>query len=237
MTGAEANSNTTGRMPAPHGVRSTMGHDRRPRVRWRRRPAWLSIWSSRYREPGELDFGDRLQTFRRHADAHAGDQILGERRVDHALGAELVEQAQRRAEHAAVAPDVLAEHHHIAVVGHRAVQREIDGLDERYLRQRHFPDESRRAARNRPLAASHTSDRTSAPAAGGGVSIYACAAACTCSLHCFSNVSSRALSHAPASRGNCAGAGSARASRRRRLVRADGNARRRRLSCDRRADR
>jgi hypothetical protein len=85
-------------------------------------------------ESGKLDFGDGLQTFRRHADARAGDQILGERRVDHTLGAELVEQAEGRAEHTAVAPDVLAQHHHIAVVGHRAVKREINGLDERYLR-------------------------------------------------------------------------------------------------------
>src|SRR3989442_1814616 len=32
-------------MPAPEGARNTMGHDRRPRVRWRIRDAWLMIWS------------------------------------------------------------------------------------------------------------------------------------------------------------------------------------------------
>src|SRR5438270_7273852 len=32
-------------MPAPQGVRSTSGQERRPWVRWRSRPAWLRIWS------------------------------------------------------------------------------------------------------------------------------------------------------------------------------------------------
>ena len=41
---------------------------------------------------------------------HAGDHVLGERRVLHALLAELLLQPDGRAEHAAVHADVLAEH-------------------------------------------------------------------------------------------------------------------------------
>ncbi len=57
----------------------------------------------------ELDLGHRAQAVERHADRGADDAGLGERRVDHAVGAELVEQARGRAEHAAELADVLAE--------------------------------------------------------------------------------------------------------------------------------
>src|SRR4051812_3709665 len=59
------------------------------------------------REAGKLNLGNRLETFRCHADAHAGNQIFSERRIDDALGTELVEQAERRAKDATIAADVL----------------------------------------------------------------------------------------------------------------------------------
>ncbi len=46
----------------------------------------------------------------RHADRGADDAPLGERRVDDAVVAELVEEPLRDAEDAADLPDVLAEH-------------------------------------------------------------------------------------------------------------------------------
>ena len=49
------------------------------------------------------------------------------------IGAEPVEQAGRRAEHAAGAADVLAEHHHVVVALELGVQRVVDGLDEGQL--------------------------------------------------------------------------------------------------------
>ena len=85
-------------------------------------------------EAGELDLRDRLQPLDRHADAHAGDEALGERRVDHALGAEAPGEPQRRAEHAAVHAHVLAEHDDGGIVLHLALEREVDRFDEGDLR-------------------------------------------------------------------------------------------------------
>ena len=65
---------------------------------------------------------------------------LGERRVDAAVGAEAVEQPGGRAEDAAGAPDVLADHHHVRVALELGVQRVVDRLDERQLSHvRMFP--------------------------------------------------------------------------------------------------
>ena len=55
---------------------------------------------------------------------------LGERRVDHAVGAELVEQAAGGAEHAAELADVLAEHDDARVAPHLDAQRVVDRLDD-----------------------------------------------------------------------------------------------------------
>ena len=70
-----------------------------------------------------------------HAEADRGaeDPGLRQRRVDAAIGAEAVVQTCGRAEHAAEAPDVLAEDDHRLVAGELDVQRVVDRLDEEEL--------------------------------------------------------------------------------------------------------
>ena len=85
-------------------------------------------------ETHELDFAHGLEPLRRHADAKAADQELGERRVDHPLGAEPLLQSHGGAENAAVDADVLAQHHHVGILLHGAGQRQIDRFDQRELR-------------------------------------------------------------------------------------------------------
>ena len=80
--------------------------------------------------PGhELD--DRLQAREGRADADAGKALFGDRRVDHALGAELVEQALADLVGALVLGDFLAHQEDIAIAahlfGHRVAQRFAHG--------------------------------------------------------------------------------------------------------------
>ena len=79
-------------------------------------------------ESHELD--DRPQAAHRRAGADAGKAIFGDRRVDHALVAELVEQALGDLVGALIFGDLLA-HHEDAVVlahllGHGVAQRLAD---------------------------------------------------------------------------------------------------------------
>ena len=67
------------------------------------------------------------------ADRRAEHPGLGERHVDAAVGAEPVAQPRGRAEDAARAADVLAEHEHVAVARELRVERVVDRLDERQL--------------------------------------------------------------------------------------------------------
>ena len=80
-------------------------------------------------EGHELD--DRLQAAHRRAGADAGKAIFGDRRVDHALGAELVEQALGDLVGALIFGDLLAHHEDPVVgahlLGHRVAQRLADG--------------------------------------------------------------------------------------------------------------
>jgi hypothetical protein len=80
-------------------------------------------------EAAELDFRDRLQALRAETDRHRRDQGFGQRGVDHAVFAELVEQAERGAEHAAVAADVFAEDDDVVVARHLGFEREVDGFN------------------------------------------------------------------------------------------------------------
>src|SRR5262249_55971651 len=111
----------------------------------------------------ELDFADGLETLRRHADAEPADQELGERRVDHAPGAEALLQTNGGAEHAAVDTDVLPENDDVGVLLHGAGEREIDRLDQRELRHRALRG-APPAGRRRFAAARRRDDRTSSPA-------------------------------------------------------------------------
>ncbi len=85
-------------------------------------------------ESHELDFRDRLQALTGHAQRHARDHALRERRVLYAILAEFLLQAGGGAEHAAIHADVLAEHDHRRVVRHFPRVRAVDGLDHRHLR-------------------------------------------------------------------------------------------------------
>jgi hypothetical protein len=84
-------------------------------------------------EAGELDLRHRLQPVDRHADGHAHDGALGQRRVDDALISELREEAVRHAEHASVDADVLAQHQDVVVALHLLHEGEVDGLDHGHL--------------------------------------------------------------------------------------------------------
>src|ERR1700730_6217199 len=90
---------------------------------------------SRIEKAHELDLGHRFQAVRRHADGHARDHGLGERRVLDAVRAEPGLQARGRAEHAAIGADILADHDDGVVMLHLPAMRHRDGLDHGYLRQ------------------------------------------------------------------------------------------------------
>ena len=77
-------------------------------------------------EVGELDLRNGEHAVERHADRDADDAGLGERRVDHPLLAELVEESQGDAEDAAARPDVLAQDDDPIVGGHLVVQSVVD---------------------------------------------------------------------------------------------------------------
>ncbi len=84
-------------------------------------------------EAHELNFGDRLQALDRHADRHAGDHALRERRVLHAILAEFFLQALRRAKDAAVDADVFAQHDDCRVVRHLPGMGQGNGFDHGYF--------------------------------------------------------------------------------------------------------
>jgi hypothetical protein len=81
-------------------------------------------------EVAELDLRHRAQAVQGHADRGADDAGLGQRRVDHAIAAELLEEAAGGAEHAAELADVLAEHDGARVLAHLQAQRVVDRLDD-----------------------------------------------------------------------------------------------------------
>ena len=81
----------------------------------------------------ELDFRYRAETLRGEADRHACNDALGERCVEHAIGSEAVEQPLGCAKDAAFRTDVLAKDENRRVVGHRAGESQVDGLNERDL--------------------------------------------------------------------------------------------------------
>ena len=71
-------------------------------------------------EVGEHDLGDRPHAGHRRAHRGADDRLLGDRGVPDPLGAELLEQPDRRLEDAARGADVLAEADHRRVAAHLA---------------------------------------------------------------------------------------------------------------------
>ena len=85
-------------------------------------------------EVGELDLDDREQAAEGHADAMADDRGLRQRRVDHPLLAELLDEALRGPEHPTAGAHVLAHDQHALVARHEVPHGVVDGFDEALLR-------------------------------------------------------------------------------------------------------
>src|SRR5712692_9740575 len=85
---------------------------------------------SRIDEVAELDLRHRPQPVHRHPDGRTDDPRLRQRRVDHPVRAELLEEADRGAEHAAELAHVFAEDDHARVPAHLDLQGVIDRLDD-----------------------------------------------------------------------------------------------------------
>ena len=90
-------------------------------------------------EVGELHLADRLQALDRGADGGADDRVLGQRRVEHPLGAELLGEAVGDLERAAEGADVLAD----------AEDASRRGASPRAGRRRSPPGRSSRGSRSR----------------------------------------------------------------------------------------
>src|SRR5204863_868574 len=80
-------------------------------------------------EIGELHLRDRPQPHDRRAGGAADDRRLRERRVNHAPGAELLLEAERHLERAAVDAHVLADHEHALVPAHLLAEAVADRLE------------------------------------------------------------------------------------------------------------
>ena len=80
-------------------------------------------------EVGELHLRDRAHAHDRGAGRAGDDRRLRERRVDHAPGAELLLEAERHLERAAVDADVLAEHEDALVAAHLLPEAVADRLE------------------------------------------------------------------------------------------------------------
>src|SRR5439155_4379267 len=80
-------------------------------------------------EVRELHLGHRAHAHDRGAGAAADDRRLRERRVDHAPRAELLLEAERHLEGAAVDADVLADHEHALVAAHLLAEAVRDRLE------------------------------------------------------------------------------------------------------------
>src|SRR4051794_25241865 len=84
-------------------------------------------------EVRELHLGDGAHAHDRGAGAAADDRRLRERRVDHAPRAELLLEAERDLEGAAVDADVLADHEHALVAAHLLAEAVRDRLQVGHL--------------------------------------------------------------------------------------------------------
>ncbi len=111
------------------------------------------------------DLDDRAHARHRRADARADDRHLGDRRVAHALRAELVEQPLRDAHRAAHLGDVLAHDEDVVVLAHRAGERVADGLAVGDLRHRRSSGRLRAAGRCRSARTRARPRRSRAPRA------------------------------------------------------------------------
>ena len=119
-------------------------------------------------EVRELDLRHGHEAVHRHADRGADDASLAERRVDHAVVAELLLKPLGHAEHAAELPDVFAEHHDPRVATHLQTERVVDRLH--HVHARHVsapslagPPAARPSALSGATVDPRTHRRTSTP--------------------------------------------------------------------------
>ena len=96
-------------------------------------------------EVGELHLADRPQPLDRGADGGSDDRVLGERHVEHPLGAELLDEPVGDLERPAEGADVLAQAEHRLVAAHLLAQPVADCFQVRELAHRAL------AARRSPL--------------------------------------------------------------------------------------
>ncbi len=79
-------------------------------------------------EARKLNLCHGAETLCGKADGYAGNRRLRQRRIEDAFGAKARQKTVRRAEHAAIGADILAQHKHAGVLLHRARQGESDRL-------------------------------------------------------------------------------------------------------------
>ena len=113
--------------PPPEGSRSD-DRDRRARAEALLRGDGDEVVPGAGDEVRELHLGDRAHAHQRGAGRAADDRRLRERRVDHAPGAELLLEAERDLEGAAVDADVLAEDEDALVAPHLLPEAVADRL-------------------------------------------------------------------------------------------------------------
>ena len=90
------------------------------------------------REIAEHDVDDRTHAGHRRADADAGEARFGDRRIEHALGAEFLDQPGEHLERRARFGDVFAHDEHARVAAHLFGQRFADRLRKREFALRGF---------------------------------------------------------------------------------------------------
>ena len=126
-------------------------------------------------EVDEHDLGHGHEAGERGAEGGADDRGLGDRGVDQALPAELVEEALRDGHGAAELPDVLADHEHPFVPAELLAQREADRLAVAHLHARAA------AAAARSTVGLGAKMSSSAPAGSGSGLFSANSSACASS--------------------------------------------------------
>ena len=114
--------------PPPDGSRTTIGTGRARAVELLRGDG-DEVVPGAGDEVGELHLRDRAHAHDRGAGAAADDRGLGERRVDHAPRAELLLEAERDLEGAAVHADVLADDEDALVAPHLLAETVGDRLE------------------------------------------------------------------------------------------------------------
>src|SRR5262245_20093855 len=94
----------------PPSVRGPQHHGTRiapPAAAAEARSMALDLMEGLVAKPEKLDLTHRLQAVQRHANRRAYDASLGQRGIDHPIGAELVQQTFSHPKDPAIYPDIL----------------------------------------------------------------------------------------------------------------------------------